>query len=56
VLREYGYVGSVDVVRRRLRELRPPVVRPSAADRLSAGVSRTGFDGDRFSWVSCSRS
>jgi transcriptional regulator with XRE-family HTH domain len=29
VLREYGYVGSVDVVRRRLRELRPPVVRPA---------------------------
>ena len=29
LLREYGYVGSVDVVRRRLRELRPPVVRPA---------------------------
>ena len=29
VLREYGYLGSVDVVRRRLRELRPPVVRPA---------------------------
>src|SRR5205823_3711560 len=27
VLREYGYAGSVDVVRRRLRELRPPAVR-----------------------------
>ena len=23
---------------------------------LAANVSRTGFDGDRFSWVSCSRS
>ena len=29
VLREYGYLGSVDVVRRRLRELRPPLVRPA---------------------------
>jgi transposase len=29
VLREYGYAGSVDVVRRRLRELRPTVVRPA---------------------------
>ena len=29
VLREYGYVGSVDVVRRRLRELRPAAVRPA---------------------------
>jgi transposase len=29
VLREHGYVGSVDVVRRRLREMRPPVVRPA---------------------------
>ncbi len=29
VLREYGYGGSVDVVRRRLRELRPPSVRPA---------------------------
>ncbi|HET6478523.1 MAG TPA: IS21 family transposase [Gemmatimonadaceae bacterium] len=29
VLREYGYVGSVDVVRRRLRELRPREVRPA---------------------------
>src|SRR2546423_11704468 len=29
VLREYCYLGSVDVVRRRLRELRPPVVRPA---------------------------
>ena len=26
---EYGYEGSVDLVRRRLRELRPPVVRPA---------------------------
>jgi transposase len=34
VLRKYGYAGSVDVVRRRLRELRPPVVRP---------VQRTGY-------------
>ena len=29
VLREYGYAGSVDVVKRRLRELRPVVVRPA---------------------------
>ena len=29
VLCEYGYVGSVDVVRRRLRELRPRSVRPA---------------------------
>jgi transposase len=29
VLREHGYAGSVDVVRRRLRELRPSVVRPA---------------------------
>jgi transposase len=29
VLREYGYAGSVDVVRRRLRELRPPTLRPT---------------------------
>ena len=29
ILREYGYRVSVDVVRRRLRELRPPVVRPA---------------------------
>ena len=29
ILREYGYQGSVDVVRRRLRELRPPSVRPA---------------------------
>jgi len=29
VLREYGYAGSVDVVRRRLRELRPMTVRPA---------------------------
>ncbi|MCA1698228.1 MAG: IS21 family transposase, partial [Actinobacteria bacterium] len=26
---EYGYDGSVDLVKRRLRELRPPVVRPA---------------------------
>jgi transposase len=29
VLREYGYLGSVDVVRRRLRVLRPRAVRPA---------------------------
>lgn len=29
VLREYGYPGSVDLVRRRLRALRPPTVRPA---------------------------
>lgn len=29
VLREYGYGGSVDLVRRRLRELRPRTVRPA---------------------------
>jgi transposase len=26
---EYGYVGSVDLVKRRLRELRAPTVRPA---------------------------
>jgi hypothetical protein len=29
VLREWGYAGSVDIVRRRLRELRPREVRPA---------------------------
>ena len=29
ILREHGYAGSVDVVKRRLRELRPPVERPA---------------------------
>jgi transposase len=29
VLREHGYEGSVDVVKRRLRELRPPTERPA---------------------------
>jgi transposase len=29
VLRGYGYDGSVDLVKRRLRELRPPAVRPA---------------------------
>ena len=29
VLREHGYDGSVDLVKRRLRELRPPAVRPA---------------------------
>src|SRR5205085_12552981 len=29
VLREHGYEGSVDVVKRRLRRLRPPVERPA---------------------------
>lgn len=29
VLREHGYAGSVDLVRRRLRGLRPPAVRPA---------------------------
>jgi transposase len=29
VLREHGYEGSVDLVKRRLRELRPPAVRPA---------------------------
>src|SRR5437867_8503225 len=29
ILREYGYAGSVDVVRRRLRALRPASVRPA---------------------------
>ena len=29
VLREYGYDGSVDLVKRRLRELRPRAVRPA---------------------------
>jgi hypothetical protein len=26
---EYGYVGAVDLLKRRLRELRPPAVRPA---------------------------
>jgi transposase len=34
ILREHGYCGSVDVVKRRLRELRPPVVR---------AAQRTGY-------------
>lgn len=34
ILREHGYRGSVDVVKRRLRELRPPVVR---------SAQRTGY-------------
>lgn len=29
ILREHGYEGSVDVVKRRLRELRPPQERPA---------------------------
>ena len=29
ILREHGYAGSVDVVKRRLRELRPPSERPA---------------------------
>ena len=29
LLREHGYDGSVDLVKRRLRELRPPAVRPA---------------------------
>jgi transposase len=29
ILREHGYEGSVDVVKRRLRELRPPTERPA---------------------------
>jgi transposase len=29
ILREHGYEGSVDVVKRRLRELRPPTQRPA---------------------------
>ncbi len=29
ILREHGYEGSVDVVKRRLRELRPPPERPA---------------------------
>jgi len=29
ILREHGYEGSVDVVKRRLRELRPPIQRPA---------------------------
>lgn len=29
ILREHGYEGSVDVVKRRLRELRPPAARPA---------------------------
>lgn len=37
VLREYGYVGSVDIVRRRLRQQRPPVVRPAQRTAIGRG-------------------
>jgi transposase len=38
VLREYGYAGSVDVVRRRLRELRPREVRPAQRTGYRPGL------------------
>jgi len=38
ILREHGYQGSVDLVKRRLRELRPPSERPA---------QRTGYRRDR---------
>jgi transposase len=38
ILRDgYGYDGSVDVVKRRLRELRPPVERPAQRTGYRAG-------------------
>lgn len=37
VLRAYGYVGSVDQVKRRLRELRPPAVRPAQRTGYAPG-------------------
>jgi transcriptional regulator with XRE-family HTH domain len=38
VLREHGYSGSVDVVRRRLRQSAPVGGEAGAADRVSAGA------------------
>jgi len=38
---DYGYEGSVDLVRRRLAELRPKEV-PGAEDRLQAGAGDAG--------------
>ena len=35
---EYGRAGLVDVVKRRLRRLRPPRVRPARPHRLQAGA------------------
>ena len=46
---EYGYDGSVDLVKRRLRELRPAARAAGAADRLPAGpgvAARLGGDAD----------
>jgi transposase len=43
ILREdYGYSGSVDLVKRRLARLRPAPVRPAPADGLSAGAGVAG--------------
>ena len=46
---DYGYGGSVDLVRKRMAELRPREVRPGAAHGLSAGTGdagRLGRDAD----------
>jgi hypothetical protein len=39
ILREHGYKGSVDLVKRRLRELRPPAERPPNAPATAPGRS-----------------
>jgi hypothetical protein len=47
ILREHGYRGSVDLVERRLRELRPPAERPARRSGfrppagLAAGLGAT---------------
>jgi transposase len=47
VLREYGYAGSVDVVRRRLGALRPREVRPAQRTGYRPGqVMQLGLGGD----------
>ena len=49
VLRDYGLAGSVDVVRRPLRELRQPMLRPAQRTGLPAGAgyaARLGGDAD----------
>jgi transposase len=37
ILSEHGYEGSVDVVKRRLRQLRPPVERPRSGRAIGRG-------------------
>jgi transcriptional regulator with XRE-family HTH domain len=44
---EYGYVGSLRLVQARLQRLRPPAVRPGAADRLPPRPgAASGLGGD----------